>query len=120
MARPLGAINKNTRGMIRRLKEQWGEDFDVILKMAEAQNALHNKAMTTRNQQDLKMTVDGWDKLANYLVPKLKATEIDLSNTDGTLKDVTAIRLVPMTAEQLAQEMADEPESNASDGGDTD
>lgn len=115
MARPVGSINKSTRGMARRLREQYGEDFDVIMKMAEAQNALHKKAMATKQQGDLKMCIDGWDKLANYLVPKLKATEIDLSNTDGTLKDVTAIRLVPMTAEQLAQEMADEPKDTGGD-----
>ena len=100
MARPVGSINKNTRGMVRRLKEQYGEDFDVIMKMAEAQSALHKKAMATKAQADLKMTVDGWDKLAQYLTPKLKAVEVDLSNDDGSLKAITEIRLIPFSHEQ--------------------
>jgi len=88
-----GTPNRNRAFFLRQLREQFGEDFDPICKLAQANAELHKIAMKNRNTGELKMAVDGWDKLAQYLVPKLKAMEVDVTGEVG-IELPKVIRLV--------------------------
>ena len=48
--------------------------------------------------QDIKASLDAWDKVAAYTEPKLKATEVDLTSSDGTMSP-TVIELIPRLPE---------------------
>jgi len=82
--RPPGAINKNKRGLLARLQQEYGEDFHPIMKMAE--NAVRAQSLIDDYDDDLdadpqalfaglKFAVDAWDKIAQYTEPKLKAID---------------------------------------------
>lgn len=94
MSRPAGIPNKNKRGLRAQLKQQYGDDFDVIMMMAEHCNTLHKIAKhhaTGATSTDGKEVIDALssakeaisnlDKLAQYVEPKLKAVE--LTGEDG-------------------------------------
>lgn len=61
----------------------YGKDFDPIIKAAESAiklSKLADEAYECRADdapQQLKASVDSWDKVAQYVTPKLKAVEID-------------------------------------------
>jgi hypothetical protein len=90
MPRPAGAPNRNKRGLKAQLKRQYGEEFDVIMMMAENCNTLHKIARAhqpegavTAGDAELidasssaKTANDALEKLAQYVEPKLKAIEI--------------------------------------------
>ena len=40
---------------------------------------LHNQAIESNTANDLKASIDAWDKVAQYTEPKLKAMEIDVT-----------------------------------------
>ena len=87
MGRPKDAPNKNKRGMAARLKEQYGEEFDVIMMMGENCQTLHKIAQDHRDKittedggvidasNSAKNANDALDRLAQYVTPKLKAIE---------------------------------------------
>lgn len=94
MPRTKGAPNKNKRGLLAQLKRQYGEDFHPIMKMAEQAAKLHQIAAESEDKGDIKASVDAWSKVAEYTEPKLKATEVDLTSSDGTMSP-TVIELIP-------------------------
>ena len=71
----------------------FGEEFHPIMRMAEQAAKLHNQAVETNTANDLKASIDAWDKIAQYTEPKLKATEIDML-ADVTVDHPNTIRLV--------------------------
>jgi len=84
--RQAGTPNKNKAFLRKTLRDRFGEDFDAVVKAAECAAKIHEIAMKTKDVDKLKTAVDAWDKVAQYVEPKLKAVEIDLSNSDGTLR----------------------------------
>ena len=79
MARPAGASNKNKAFLMDRLRDMYGEDFHPIMRMAENAVTLHDQARGTMNTADLKLSIDAWDRIAQYTEPKLKASEVNLN-----------------------------------------
>ena len=59
----------------------YGDDFHPIMKMAENAVKLHDIANVSQESADIKAAIDGWDKIAAYTEPKLKAME--LTGADG-------------------------------------
>lgn len=95
MPRTKGAPNKNKRGLLAQLKQQYGADFHPIMKMAENAVKMHNIAIESGEMQDLKTSVDAWSKVAEYTEPKLKAVEVDITSNGETFMP-TRIELVPI------------------------
>jgi hypothetical protein len=79
MSRPLGSSNKNKAFLLNRLQSMYGDDFHPIMQAAENAKLLHDKARSTEDPNDLKASIDAWDKIAQYTEPKLKASEINLN-----------------------------------------
>jgi hypothetical protein len=70
----------------------YGEDFHPIMRMAENAVALHEQARGTLDTNDLKASIDAWDKIAAYTEPKLKASEITLeANLKATQVDMMGV-----------------------------
>ena len=103
MARTLGSKDKPKRALVMRLKQVYGEEFDVIMNMAHNATNLQsiaNGAMDTlhsatangvpSDEDDAKVIVQAlrgasatandaisaWDKIAVYVQPKLKHVEV--------------------------------------------
>lgn len=70
----------------------FGEEFHPIMRMAENADTLHEKARATLDPNDLKASIDAWDKIAAYTEPKLKASDISLNATvQATEVDMTGV-----------------------------
>lgn len=93
MSRPLGSSNRNKTFLLNRLRDMYGDDFHPIMRMAENAVVLHEQAKASMEPGDLRLSIDAWDKIAQYTEPKLKATEIDLTG-DLTVEHPEAIRIV--------------------------
>ena len=100
MTRPAGSPNKNKRGLAARLKAQYGEEYDVIMMMAENCQTLHKIAqnhsrggLTVGDESTIDASNsataanNALEKLAQYVEPKLKAIEIS-----GELNIPTVVR----------------------------
>lgn len=78
--RPKGTVAKNHQFLLNRLQDMYGESFNPILKAAEQATRMHVLAEESGKMEDLKSSVDAWDKIASYLTPKLKAVELNTSD----------------------------------------
>jgi len=93
--RPQGANNKNKRGMKQRLREAYGDDFDVIMMMGKNCKQLFDMIPDKPTVDDIDTIIDAntqLDKLAQYVEPKLKAVELSGnvdSRTTLVVKDMT-------------------------------
>ncbi len=93
--RPQGANNKNKRGMKQRLREAYGDDFDVIMMMGKNCKTLLDLIPNEPTEDDVDLIIDAntqLDKLAQYVEPKLKAVELTGnvdSRTTLVVKDLT-------------------------------
>jgi hypothetical protein len=76
MARPSGSINKNRDFLMNRLQDMYGEDFHPIMKMAHNCVMLQDEVDKSPEPLSIKSALDGWDKLAAYTSPKLRAIEV--------------------------------------------
>lgn len=74
-----GSPNRNKSFLMNRLQDMYGDDFHPIMNMAANAKLLHEKANATQDPNDLKASIDAWDKIAQYTEPKLKASEINLN-----------------------------------------
>lgn len=93
MARPLGASNRNKAFLLDRLKDMYGDDFHPIMRMAENAVTLHDQARGTMDTADLKLSIDAWDRIAQYTEPKLKASEVNLNAVvKATEVDMSGVR----------------------------
>lgn len=96
MARPVGSTNKNKGAIKRRLKEAFGDDFDIVQTMALNAYKLQQAADAQPDEANLrKLVIDGWEKVAQYVEPKLKATEISTVDSDG---EVTGFKIEVVSA----------------------
>ena len=95
MARDAGIPNKNKRGMKQRLRDVYGEDFDVIMMMGKNCKQLFDMIPDEPTAEDIDTIIDAntqLDKLAQYVEPKLKAVELSGnvdSRTTLIVKDLT-------------------------------
>jgi hypothetical protein len=77
----------------------YGDDFHPIMRMAENAALLHDQARNTSDANDLKASIDAWDKIAAYTEPKLKASEVNLNaKVEATEVDMTGISDEPESA----------------------
>lgn len=68
--------NKNKRALQLALMNRFGEDFHVVMKVADQAVKLEEIADADPDDaQTRKAALDGWDKVAQYVEPKLKAIE---------------------------------------------
>ena len=93
-----GSPNRNKAFLLNRLQDMYGDEFHPIMRMAEQAVRLHEKAEMGETN-DIKASIDAWDKIAAYTEPKLKATEVDLTSSDGTMSP-TVIELIPRLPEE--------------------
>ena len=83
MARPKGALGKNKTFLLNRLQAMYGKSFDPVMKMAEQAVTLDQLALEDPSVTNQKESIHAWGKIAEFVTPKLKATEI--STGDGGL-----------------------------------
>ena len=94
-----GSPNKNKAFLLNRLQDMYGPEFHPILRMAEQAAKLHNQAIESADTNDLKASIDAWDKIAQYTEPKLKAMEVDIT-ADVVVDHPQEIRIVAALDEQ--------------------
>lgn len=88
MASRIGSPNKNRSFLLNRLKDMYGEDFDPIIRAAESAVLISELARESyeakheRAIDDLKMSVDAWEKIGQYTSPKLRSVEVS-QDPDG-------------------------------------
>lgn len=84
MASRKGIPNKNRDFLMKRLQDMYGEDFDPIIKAAEAaknmqaiSEAPESAVLEPKDRVDMfAKTSQAWDRVAQYTQPKLKAIEL--------------------------------------------
>jgi len=94
MGRPTGAANKNKQALLAALRAKYGEGFDPVMKMAEHAMNLSEASELTEDPNDHKMALDGWDKVAVYVTPKLKAIEHSGGEDEDGLPQSIKIEIV--------------------------
>ena len=83
MARPKGALGKNKAFLLNRLQAMYGKSFDPVMRMAEQAVTLDQLALEDPSVMNQKESIHAWGKIAEFVTPKLKATEI--TTGDGSL-----------------------------------
>jgi hypothetical protein len=83
MASRAGSPNKNKAFLLKTLQKMYGDDFNPVIKMAENAVILQAMADADSDPQTRKSALEGWDKVANYVEPKLKA--VDHTSSDGSM-----------------------------------
>ena len=85
MASRAGSPNKNKQFLLKRLQDMFGEDFDPVISAAQNAIRMQEIASNTNDPVDefnqRKECVNAWDKIAQYVTPKLKSVE--LSGNEG-------------------------------------
>jgi hypothetical protein len=98
-----GSNNRNKAFLLSRLKEMYGEDFDPVMKSAEnavrmQQIADNSQKLTEAPDAEIELVIEAssnefmqrkectmaWDRIAQYVQPKLKAVEIAANITGMT------------------------------------
>ena len=73
-----GSPNRNKKFLLKKLQDMYGSDFNPVIKMAENAIKLQDLADVTPDDGNIrKSALDGWDKVAQYVEPKLKAIEVN-------------------------------------------
>ena len=76
MARPVGALDKNKKFLLGKLKDMYGEKFDPIMRAAALAHQLDS--MLDEKPELLPMAIDKWLKIGEFTNGKVSA--ITLSN----------------------------------------
>lgn len=109
--RPKGAHGITRITMLRALQSRLGKDWDPVSEMAEHAQALSEHAKKSRQPQDRANAITALDKVANYLLPRLKQVEMDVGS-DGeriTLPERIQLVAVPVPPrEKIVAETAPE------------
>lgn len=99
--RPKGSVNSNTKGLRAQLKREFGQDYDVVMMMAEqAQKMIdvaNNECDPHEQFHKRKECVHTLDKIAQYVQPKLKAIEITDAEGNNALPTAITFNLVDAT-----------------------
>ena len=83
----LGSPNKNKKFLLNRLQDMYVDDLHPIMKMSEDAISWNDTI------DDLKRSIDAWDRIAKYTEPKLKA--VNCCYEEGFLVNVQAKPLDP-------------------------
>lgn len=101
MARPKGSVARSKTRLVSLLRQQYGEDFHPIMRMAK--HAVELDRLIEESPQEAAENgvsrmdaINAWDKVAAYTEPKLKALEITAEVSDGrdksdAIRDVESI-----------------------------
>lgn len=77
MARQKGSQNRNKVALLKKLQDMYGSEFDPVMRMAEQATRIHAAAIDAEDgTKALIDSVNAWDKVAQYIQPKLKAVEL--------------------------------------------
>ena len=76
MARPKGSMNRNSKFLLNRLQDMYGEQFDPVMKMAQQAVKLDELAESDPSVSNQKESIQAWGKIAEFVAPKLKAVEM--------------------------------------------
>jgi len=90
MARPKGSMNKNSKFLLNRLQDMYGEQFDPVMKMAQQAVKLDELAESEPSVSNQKESIQAWGKIAEFVSPKLKAVE--MTGDTGITLNVTRKR----------------------------
>ena len=109
MAHPQGTVGRLRQAQMKALENRLGPTFQPIAEMAEHAMKLLQAA---DDEADHGLRVDGinaLEKVCKYIMPQVKAMEIDVTNSDGSLTAPNEVRLVPVPLSQgkIAREDAD-------------
>jgi len=82
---------------MKRLQDMYGDEFHPIMSMAENAVKLQKAADEDPNTQSYKAALEGWEKIAKYVEPQLKAIEV--TGEDGeAIKTETTFKFVPVNS----------------------
>ena len=90
MARPKGSMNRNSKFLLNRLQDMYGEQFDPVMKMAQQAVKLDELAESEPSVSNQKESIQAWGKIAEFVSPKLKAVE--MTGDTGITLNVTRKR----------------------------
>lgn len=92
--RPRGSQSKNSQFLLKRLQDMYGADFDPVMRMAENVVKLEEAAKEEPSVDGYNSCIAGWDKVARYVCPTLKAIEIsgDANRPLVIIKDLTGTK----------------------------
>ena len=99
MGNRAGIPNKNKSFLLKRLQDMYGEDFHPIIKMAENAVKLEEIAQSEGDTNSHKAALEGWDKVAQYTEPKLKAVEVS-----GDIGLRTVVKIVDLSGQTDADD----------------
>ena len=88
-----GSPNKNKAFLLKRLQDMYGEDFDPIIRMSGHAIEMSEIVAQEPSIDGHKVAVDAWDKIAQYVQPKLKAVEVS-GDPDAPLEVKRVIEFV--------------------------
>ena len=80
MARTKGSLGKNKAFLLNRLQAMYGKAFDPVMKMAEQAVTLDQLALEEPSVTNQKESIHAWGKIAEYVTPKLRSTEMTVDN----------------------------------------
>ena len=84
MASRAGSSNKNKAFLLKRLQDMYGDDFNPVMKVAENAVKLQEAADVDPDKYEVRVAaLNGWDKVAQYVEPKLKAMELSTLDNEG-------------------------------------
>jgi len=85
---------KRGEQLLSDLQSMYGAEFDPVLRMAELAIHAHNQAVNSGDMTDLASAIGNWDRVANYIQPKLKAVEGQVThNIRAAVIDMTGLNL---------------------------
>ena len=78
-------MNRNSKFLLNRLQDMYGEQFDPVMKMAQQAVKLDELAESEPSVSNQKESIKAWGKIAEFVSPKLKAVELNTGDTGITL-----------------------------------
>ena len=80
--------------LLEQLQDLYGERFNPILRASELAIAAHNQAVNSGDMADLASAIGNWDKIAQYVQPRLKAVEGQVQhNIRAAVVDMTGLAI---------------------------
>ncbi len=80
--------------LLEQLQDLYGERFNPIIRASELAIAAHNQAVASGDMGDLASAIGNWDKIAQYVQPRLKAVEGQVQhNIRAAVIDMTGLSL---------------------------
>jgi hypothetical protein len=71
MARPVGALDKNKKFLLAKLKDMYGDQFDPVMRAAELVDKMHKEL--DNNPELIPIVIDKWLKVAEFTNGKVSA-----------------------------------------------